>query len=156
MYIPNHFKVQELVPPDVYDDLGDKAVLLFDDRLLRQADLIREVYGPMLINTWLWETQRPRTMSGWRPGNAIGSKYSQHKFGRALDMIPAKHYSPELVEEFRSDILYRIVRNDPTVRFIRALEDGVNWLHIDVRNGVSEESVLVFSPKGGGYYAHKG
>ena len=56
MYECEHFQIEELVPPEALELVDNKAVLwwLFDDRLLRVADRLREEYGPMTVNDWIW------------------------------------------------------------------------------------------------------
>ena len=52
-YRPKYYCLHELVPESLYDTV-DHAVLwgFFDDRILIAADIIREAYGPMVINNW--------------------------------------------------------------------------------------------------------
>ena len=158
MYVPEFFSPEELVPPEVFNALGSRCLLLFDDRLLRQADLLRRLLGPLLVNTWKWDdSDSARKYSGFRSCRyAHGAKYSQHRFGRALDLIPKADYSPEKVEGMRREIIRNIRQGTEDVRFIRAIEDEVNWLHIDVRCNVPDDEVFLFKPGGGGTYLHFG
>ena len=82
---PRHFKVQELVPPTVYLDRGEKSIQLMDTRLLLLIDELRDYYGPAVINDWLWDGSF--TESGLRtPDCTYYSPYSQHTLGRAVDL----------------------------------------------------------------------
>ena len=54
MYKCEYFKVHELVPPHVYNARGEKAWELLDEQLLRTLDRLRQRYGPMTINNYLW------------------------------------------------------------------------------------------------------
>jgi len=128
MYIPKHFKPQEFVPPSVYNDRGDKSLQLIDDRILRIADYLRERYGSTTINNWCWGGNRQ--WSGLRtPDSPYYSMYSQHTMGRAVDCI----FKGISAEEVREDIKKSDILTDLTLNSV-TLEDGVSWLHIDVRN----------------------
>lgn len=125
MYICRHFAIQELVPRHVYNERGQKAWELFDDRSLRALDALREKYGRMIINDWMWSgcNQWRGLRSGISP---VGSEYSQHRFGRAFDVT----FSDKDIEDVRNDILV----NPEEYPLICSVELGVNWLHFDMRN----------------------
>lgn len=137
MYQCRHFKIEELVPQYLfkqYEGNPAKLWLLFDDRLLRTADALRTRYGKMVCNTWFWGGSSH--WRGWRPFNApVGAELSQHKWGRALDLIPmgtmAEHIRQEII-----DAPYR-----EWCKEITCLEIEISWLHFDVRN--SETLILV-------------
>ena len=82
MYKCKYFKISELVAPALVKALPENTLwALFDERLLRMADAIREKYGPCTVNGG------GLTDCGLRdPQSATGAKYSMHKIGRALDM----------------------------------------------------------------------
>ena len=136
MYIPKYFQIQELVPRAIFESYPEKKRanlwFLFDERALITADRLRERYGSMVCNTWLWGGDRQ--YSGWRPGDcAEGSLLSQHKRGAAFDFLPQKITA----EEIRRDIL-----TDPNCQdfeFITCIEAGVAWLHFDTRNWDKKE-----------------
>lgn len=123
---PKYFDIYELVPPNVIDRLSNPWVL-FDSRILHTADRLRERYGPMVVNNW--DQGGNFQLSGWRPGDcSVGALFSQHKYGRALDLKPQDIDA----ESIRQDILA-----DPwntTFAYITCVELDVSWLHIDCRN----------------------
>lgn len=99
-------------------------LILMDERLLMTIDAMREHYKRAItINNWY--TGGSFRNRGFRPmtGN-VGAKYSQHRFGRAVDLdvygIPA--------EQVRNDIRSGLFPE------ITCIEKDVNWVHIDVRN----------------------
>lgn len=131
MHIPGYFKLYELLPKDFYNKYlsykGDNLWFLFDDRLLKCADRLRERYGKMIANTWYWGGKHQ--YRGWRPFDCtVGSAFSQHKFGRALDLVPDECTA----EEIRKDILQS--KNQDIFIDITCIETKVSWLHVDVRN----------------------
>lgn len=133
MHIPNHFQLHELVPESVYKQRDGSPALwwVFDPRILRAADVLRERYGPMVCNTWRSGAQIH--FRGFRPPTTdVGAVLSQHRFGRALDLIPQKCTA----EEIRQDIISNpdMVQDITGTWLITAMETGVDWLHIDCRN----------------------
>lgn len=136
MYTTKWFKIQELVSPQAYKDRGDKAWQLLDDRMLMTIDRLREKYGSMTINNWSYGGDRE--WSGLRtPDSPYYSKYSQHSFGKAFDII-FKHVTAEQV---RQDILANPDKFE--FEYINSLELGVSWLHIDSRNSTR---IFAFHP----------
>lgn len=81
-YKCKYFQLKELVNPALLKTLPESTLWsLFDDRLLRMADKIREKYGPCTVNA------SGLTDCGLRDINSTtGAKYSAHKIGRALDI----------------------------------------------------------------------
>lgn len=124
-YIPEHFKPYELVPKTIFRTVSEKVIwFLFDPRILYVADHIRKRYGKMIANTWYWGGEHQ--YRGWRPLRCkIGAVYSQHRFGRAIDLVPVE----VTVDEIRQDI-----KRGENFHFISCIEEGVSWLHVDVRN----------------------
>lgn len=136
MYKCKHFIIEELVSPQAYKDRGEKAWQLLDDRLLMTLDLLRERYGKMTVNNWKWGGNRE--WSGLRTADSpYFSKYSQHSFGKAADII----FNDITAEEVRQDILDN--PDDPTFKFINSIELGVSWVHLDCRNC---DRIFAFNP----------
>jgi uncharacterized protein YcbK (DUF882 family) len=120
-YVPKYFKWYELMPSAEYEK---HWLILMDERLLMSLDAIREHYKrPVTVNNWY--SGGKFSLRGLRPMNSVvGAKYSQHKFGRAVD-FDVQGISPEQV---RNDI------RSGLFPLITCIEKDVNWVHIDVRN----------------------
>jgi len=137
MYKPKFFKLEELVPPDVFTLQGEKAWLALDDRLLLALDALRYEFGPIIVNTWHSNALRfkygKRTQSGLRTAEYYGSQLefnksaSQHKYGRAADV--------KFIEPIQPHSVRRVILGEPD-RFpmIHGVELDVPWLHIDCGN----------------------
>jgi len=127
-YIPEFFTIKELVPAINYENNRSNTLWnLLDHRMLITADLLRNKYGKLLANTWAFGGQHQ--YRGFRPGGClVGSAYSQHRFGRALDLEPILITA----EEIRQDILRSPDRAE--FKYITAMELNVPWLHIDCRS----------------------
>lgn len=125
-----YFKIEELVPKEVFKARGDKAWELLDPSMISLLDKIKEQFpkGTMTVNNWLWGGDR--NWSGLRtPDSPYYSKYSQHSFGRAFDAVFSA-YSAKEVREY-------VLSNLDQFPELRGIEMGIEWLHCDVRN--SEE-----------------
>jgi hypothetical protein len=128
MYQCKHFGIKELVSPAVFSELGERAwEICFDDRLLITIDAIRDYFDlPCFINNWEWGGIRK--FSGFREALCpIGASYSQHRFGRAADMV----VEGMVAEEVRQAIIKNRKAYFP---YITEMELDVDWLHIGCRN----------------------
>lgn len=122
-----YFAIEELVPKAIFTKRGEKAWELIDDRLITTLDFIKERFprGTVTINNWKWGGDRE--WSGLRvPASPYYSETSQHAYGRAIDAV-FSHYT---AEQIRQDIL----KNPALYPYIRGVELGVSWLHVDTRN----------------------
>ena len=144
-YRPKYFALNEVVYPGAIQARGEKAWELMDDRILRGADWLREKFGPCVINGKFGG--KGFTESGLRdPFTTTGAKFSQHKFGRALDLKFLKVSVKEVYEY--------IVRNPTEAREngITCVEDisfTPTWLHIDARalpESFPDNGILVVKP----------
>ena len=138
-YIPKHFTIQELVDPETYVKLGQKALSVMDDRILMTADMIREYFNkPMTINNYNLGLH----YRGFRNANCtVGSKGSMHKQGKAIDF----NVSGISDEEMRQIILknYKTV---PAFKYITGLELLTNgWVHADVRPWDRSKGLFTFT-----------
>lgn len=138
-YIPEHFRLQELVDPAAYKTLGERAWQLLDPRLLVTMDAIRGRFGAVICNTWA-DGGNLRSRGFRSPGSRTGASYSQHRFGRAMDM----HFADVTVEEVRRDILQHPER--VAYMHITAVELDTSWLHIDLRMHDRGAGLYAFRP----------
>jgi hypothetical protein len=129
-YRPKYFALNEVVYPGAIQARGEKAWELMDDRILRGADWLREKFGPCVINGKFGG--KGFTESGLRdPFTTTGAKFSQHKFGRALDL--------KFLKVSVTEVYDYIIRNPTEARAngITTVEDirdtKGQWLHIDCR-----------------------
>ncbi len=125
MYKCKYFNIEELVPPHVYEERGNKAWELLDERLLITIDELRDALGSVVINNYRWGGSRK--WSGLRTVESdFYRPFSQHSFGRAVDMV----FSKVTAEEARQHIF----ANKERYPYVFAVELGVSWLHFDCRN----------------------
>lgn len=128
-YIPKYFKIQELVDPETFAALGTRCWILFRPELLWTIDEIRVFFDrPVLINNWIFGgTLKYR---GFRPSSCkVGAKFSQHKFGCAVDFdvrdMTANEVRKKIMDNYKTSKAFQ---------HITAMERNVTWVHIDLRN----------------------
>lgn len=146
IYIPNGFKIQELVPKAFYETAKaqGKAHLLwlaFDYRALWTLVQLRKLYGPTTVNNWLWggdlEERGLRLL-----GTSTGASLSQHIFGRGIDANFKYATAEEVRDDMRKagcfDAGFYEKNPDSPFKYIRCVESTLNgkpisWFHMDFR-----------------------
>jgi hypothetical protein len=128
MKVTKNFSAQELVDKIVITSRGISAIQLIDIRIVNVAQWLRDYLGEeIVINNW--NTGGPYHESGLRdPFSKTGAKWSQHKFGRALDLKFEKT-TPEAVRQIIRD-------NWETLKALGLTtieKDTPTWVHIDCR-----------------------
>lgn len=125
------FTIEELVPETVFNQRGEKAWQLIDTKLIENLDALRSQLGvPMTCNNWA--NGGSRQESGLRiVGQEYYSPYSQHSFGRAVDLVCS----------IGSNEIRRMIRNkEIMLPHAATFESGVPWLHMDVRNMLNDQT----------------
>ena len=145
-YKPKFFRIEELVPEDFFYENKYRTdylwAICFDPRILWTADRIRQRFGSMTVNTWLWPNIKKHEYRGYRPPSCkIGSSLSQHRYGRALDLVP---------QDVSAEIIRKTIKESPNhedFQYITCIEDNTSWLHIDTRNwNKTENGILIITP----------
>ena len=132
-YIPKWFELYELMPPELYtydmmvsEDARERAFATFFDRkLLETIDVVREIIGlPLICNTWFQDGNRKNC--GFRTMQCeVGAAQSQHKLGKAVDLICHKMSAEEMRQ--------KIEANKDKLPYQIRIESGTSWLHIDTK-----------------------
>lgn len=125
-YIPKYFKPQELVPPEVFDLMGDLALNIFDDEVLIDLDKIRKAWGkPLIVNDW---HQGGRfKYSGFRPLQcSIGAPMSKHKRAVAFDLKTINPKDQGAFWEFLAK------STDLGIERLEAKESTPTWAHAEL------------------------
>lgn len=133
LYIPEHFKLYELVPQDLYETISHEILWSqLDSRELWTIDALRRKYGKCIINDWYWGGERQE--SGLRlPNTTTGATWSQHKRGAATDKVFIDTDIKQIIRDLQD------YPNDPAFKYITTVEQTHNgkiptWLHTDCRN----------------------
>jgi hypothetical protein len=125
--VSKYFKIHELVPEYIFDKYGEKSWRFFNRELIRSIDALKETFprGTVTINNWFWGGKFQ--WSGLRtPQSPVYSETSMHSMGKAADL----KFSEYTADEVRDYILDNI----KLFPFIKGLELGTSWVHIDCRN----------------------
>lgn len=126
-YKPANFRISELVSPELLSRLGeDKCWQMFDERLLRNLQWLRERFGVTYVNI-----NGRFKYRGFDAGEYRTSGTSQHNHGRAIDC----HFKDYTIAEVH-DILKteHINMPEPNI-WVEATHNGksISWLHMDLR-----------------------
>lgn len=123
-YTPKYFTPRELLPQDIE---SDNWMYVFDHRLLRSLDAIREEFGAIIVNNYplTGAFKGELQYRGWRPpGCDVGAEFSQHRFGRGLD------FNFMTVKPSTSNLV-RFIANNTDITYFLIYD---NFFHIDTRN----------------------
>ena len=123
-----YFEPQELVSILHYNEFIDKNEIynLFTNELKAVVVHIRESVGlPMTINNW--HTYGAFQQRGYRDRTTtVGAPKSAHREGMAIDF----DFRGITAERGRELIIQKAMKGLP---YPIRIEEGVNWIHIDVR-----------------------
>lgn len=129
--------LDEYIPKELYLKYESKPHILIgliDKQLVEADQALRHQFGPVTINDW-WHGGN-RNWSGIRtPDSSYYSPTSQHSFGRASDKLFAKSAAEE-VRQF--------IRQHWKELGITCIEDGVSWVHSDIRWNQSNNLLIVY------------
>jgi len=123
--IAKHFKIEELVDKNTFQNYGNDAWLLLPNESIEMIDGIREFFdAPVTCNDWIWGGKMQ--FRGYRPLMCkVGARNSYHKKGMAFD-FDVKGLS---AEEARKRILDD--QDNHLLKNITRMEDRVSWVHVD-------------------------
>lgn len=126
-----HFIIEELVPPAVFNVLGDTAWDLFDEKAIITLDQLRDYFGPIVVNNWHSGGQYKE--SGYREATSTtGAQKSRHKAGMAFDCKPVRCTPQSMHAEILNNS-----KKFPYLTTLEAIESTPTWVHFDTRdNGI--------------------
>ena len=152
--LTNNFFLDELLPPELYQQFGHKARWFIRKEVVETLQLMRDRFGPVIVNNWsdggrlsaqeflaLPEHERKHkfTESGLRLfSTTTGSPYSLHKYGCAAD----PKFLKVPVEEVKSEIIKNY--HDFKQTGMTTMEAGTKgWIHFDIRNTCQRGLLIV-------------
>ena len=145
--INKYFHLWEFMPKKIYKMFFDRPYIMvgfIDRRIIDITYFLRERFDkPVIVNTW--KLAGTLEHSGYRdPYCKEGVGFSQHKFGRAVDIkIPGME-----PEEIRNDIRDEIKWPQYKLLGISTIEkDTPTWIHIDCRFVNSEDLIEISQVK---------
>ncbi len=143
--LKRYFSIKELVSKAVYLKYGETAWQFFDIRLLETLLFIREELGlPITINDWSWggsfdeRGYRENTCDIVLGKTIKGLIYcSAHVAGQGID-FDVEGITAQEVRDW-------LIANQDKLPYPIRLEEGVSWVHLDVR--VTGKKIYLFKVK---------
>jgi hypothetical protein len=128
-----YFDVREWVDKRTWDALGAQSASLIDPAIIRVADLLRSLSGPLTVNNWHTRrgAQKGFNSSGFRAvWDRTGAQLSQHRCGRAGDFKSSRYTTPVLLKIVMDNAeAFRAVG----LTTIENIQFTPTWLHLDCR-----------------------
>ncbi len=136
------FNIKELVSKKVFASQGLFALGLIRPTLIRALHFLRVYFDTSIyVNTWAYQNGPGNfEQRCHREINAIGARYSRHKYGMAVDFN---------VRNLESDRVYgTILDNQSDFLFagftaIEDKRDATTWTHLDIRHTDLLDQMLI-------------
>lgn len=151
IYKPENFILQEFVSREVWKERGDRAWELLDYRIVVSVQEIRDYTGGrVVLNDWKWGGNREQQV--FRTSDYYDEvRFSPHLFGRAADpkLFLSNSSGGTKLDGEQSRELILSMKRMGKLEFVTAMEDDVDWLHIDCRQtdrGRKEDGLFIFKP----------
>jgi len=138
--ITDNFYLDEFIHPDYMRKFGQNALWFIDHRIVTIAQELRnDLNVPIIINNY--ETGGGYKSSGLRTlGSKVGAKYSQHKYGRAID---CKFIGLEIREAYDFLLHNQDKYFNIGLTTIENIEHTPTWLHLDCRlTGLTQYKIV--------------
>lgn len=132
--ITKNFSDKEVLPRELH---GYRWEWFIDFRIVEVAQKLRDIFGPITINNDRFNWSGYRTVDC-----GVGAQFSQHRFGRALDLKFA-NTTPEEVQKYI--IEHESEFMDLGLRRMENAAKTKTWLHIDCMH-TGKEKILIFNP----------
>lgn len=132
MYTCEYFNITELVSPAVYSRFGSFAWNFFDERMLEDLDLLRELWGkPLIINNWKGGGQYKESGLRCNVDSIVKAKttpyLSAHTLGRGFDIKPQNLKDVPALHECVIDNYKKF----KVLSRIENLKATPTWVHVD-------------------------
>lgn len=138
--LKRYFNVKELVCNDVYKKFGESSWRFLDEKILHVLLILRrDIFNaPITINNGSNFTQRGLRCNTCNLVKSKKAPYlSGHVLGKAFDM-DIKGYTAAQART-------KIKQNLDKIPYNFRMEDGVNWLHIDVMDMGNGNKLTMFT-----------
>lgn len=141
--IKKYFKLQELVPEDVYKKYGDTSWDFLDERALHILLALRRdiLKVPLIINDWCFGGKHQQRGLRTNMSDIVKSKTDKgqidcgaHIFGMAWDLVSSKMSADDMRET--------IIKEQKKLPYPIRCEDRVSaptWTHVDSRIGLNQK-----------------
>ena len=138
-------KRQEFVPPLVYTTLIkrglDPIFLLMDNRIIEAYKRLKTKFPDLYVNNWHHDNGT-LSQCGFRDSVSTGAVFSQHRYGRALDL----HTTVTELAAVREEIL-KNWKDYPEITTMEDPQDTPGWIHIDCRFQLDSSKIHIVRGK---------
>jgi len=134
IYIPKHFKVEELVDSTTFSSYSTNIIWQkFNPDMLKALDRIREIANcSITINDWVFGGSLQ--FSGFRPaGCGVGKVLGDHYFWNAFDLHVEKISNKKLY-----DIALIVSREMQVINVMEDINKTPTWVHIGHRPNLKD------------------
>lgn len=146
MYKCKYFNIKELVSKIVYDKYGEFAWSFFDYDILKDLDLIRDIWGSgIIINNWANGGSLSQCGLRSNQDQLVKSKSglycSAHCFCKAFDLHAGNGKNKELY-----NLVCDLIKNKALDKFRRVenFKSTPTWVHVDAFQ-TSDDKLQVFN-----------
>ena len=141
--ISENFFLDEFIPPEIYTARGSQSIQLLDMRIIMGVQKLRELANvPFTVNNWARGGRFKER--GLRSANTTtGARWSQHKYGRAVDIDPQGITIAQLFAILKANEKWFIERSFITT--VENISATPSWLHVDCRY-TGQDSLLIVNP----------
>lgn len=138
-----HFDIREFVSEYIYTRFGGAAQTFIDPRLVHAAEWLRvKLDVPLIANDW--HNGGHFQSRGYRqPDSSVGATFSQHKFGRALDLSSPKMSCADMYAFILAHEKEALENHITTLEDIRETK---TWLHISCQWNPVSDKILIIRP----------
>lgn len=139
--VSDNFFLDEFIDPVIYAERGERSITLIDQRIVTAAQFIRDRAGmSVTINNWA-TGGRLRERGLRRHDTPTGARWSQHKYGRAID-INISTWTPAQMMQFMREYERELISRN-LVTAIEDIQFTPSWLHLDCRFSRSNSFIIV-------------
>lgn len=141
--LTENFYLDEFICPPIYSKHGARSVIFMDMRIVSGIQYLRDQsQKSIIINNWFNGGKLDER--GLRSFDTrTGAKYSQHKFGRAVDSNMAGFTIKEYFDFVMSHEKYLI--ENQLITTIENISFTRSWLHTDCRY-TGLDKILIVNP----------
>ncbi|MEM9546262.1 MAG: hypothetical protein AAGA77_09815 [Bacteroidota bacterium] len=138
--ISPHFYYHEFFSQGIWQSNHEHLLKrLLDERIIVIMEHIRvSLDKPIYVNNWKWGGNS--MYRGFRPRSHQSARYSQHKFGRAVD-FHVKNMTPDEVRQYILDNEQEFLNMGLTR--LEHGDDAPTWVHLDLA-WTGLDSIYVF------------
>lgn len=131
VYVPKHFKKEELAPKELCDKYTSVEIFaMFDPNILMFADRLRDDLGKAItVNNW--NIGGKFSQRGIRTDNTVGATRSPHRIIPTLGQLLCCALDFDVEGMSAKEVRNYLKLNQKKYPEVRRCENSTNWVHVD-------------------------